>query len=625
MANNPVEYPFPAKVHVASCVTIRLNDTNYLLWKTQVESLLSSQKLLGFVNGRYPEPATTVEQRVGEEVHQVPNPAHESWFCTDQLVKSWIFGTLSDEALGSVCSLATAHEVWSALANTYNRSSIGREFDLKRKLQLLTKQGKSFSTYVREYTSVCDQLSSIGKPVDESMKICGFLNGLGREYDPITTVVQSSMSRLPTPTFTDVVFDVQGFDSRLQAYQTTDVNPQMAFNTQVQQSQEAYQAGYQSNRGRGYNNRGGSNRGRGGFSSRGRGFHQQNGPSGGSNARPVCQICGRVGHIALKCWNRFDNNYQPTEVPQALAALQLSDLSGREWIPDSGASAHITSATTGLQNTAQYQGLESVMVADGNYAPITHVGSTNLPVNTGSIPLNEVLVCPSVQKSLLSVSKLCEDYPCGVFFDAKKVCILDLQTMKVLTQGPRRNGLYVLENQEFKTFYSNRQQGADDFTWHHRLGHASSKVLQHLSSSKAIVLNKNNLPVVCEPCQMGKSFCLPFAVSESVSIEPLVKIHCDLWGPSPVMSLQGFKFYAVFVDDHSRYSWFYPLKFKSDFYEVFIRFQKYVENQFNKKIKVFQSDGGGEFMSSRLRVHFHKCGIFHQKSCPYTPAQNGLA
>ena len=444
MAENLVEYPFPAKVHVASCVTIRLNDTNYLLWNTQVESLLSSQKLLGFINGRYQEPAATVEQRVGEEVQQVPNLAHESWFCTGQLVKSWIFGTLSDEALGSVCALTTAHGVWLALANTYNRSSISCEFDLKRKLQLLTKQGKFFSTYARVYASLFDQLSSIGKPMDESMKICGFLNGLGREYDPITTVVQSSMSRLPTPTFSDVLFDVQGFDSRLQAYATTDVNPQMAFTTQVQQAYQGYQTGYQPNRGRGSYNRGGSNRGRGGFSSRGRGFHQQNESFGGANARPVCQICGRVGHTALKCWNRFDNNYQPNDVPQALAALQLSDLSGHEWIPDSGASAHITSATTGLQNATEYHGLESIMVAGCNHAPITHVGSANLSVSTSSIPLNEILVCPSVQKSLLSVSKLCEDYPCGVFFDAKKVCIMDIQTMKVLTQGPRRNGLLLV-------------------------------------------------------------------------------------------------------------------------------------------------------------------------------------
>lgn len=160
-----------------------------------MESLLSSQKLLDFINGRYPAPPLVFERRVGEVVQAVPNPAHEAWLCTDQLVKSWIFGTLSEEALGGVCALNTSSEVWMSLANTYNRSSIGREFKLKRKLHLFTKQGKTFSVYTRDYSSICDQLSSIGKPIDKSMNICVFLNGLGRDYDPISPVIQSSMSR----------------------------------------------------------------------------------------------------------------------------------------------------------------------------------------------------------------------------------------------------------------------------------------------------------------------------------------------------------------------------------------------------------------------------------------------
>lgn len=94
-------------------------------------------------------------QRFGEVVQQATDPDHESWFCIDQLVKSWIFRTFSEEALGSVWALWTAKEVWStSLANTYNWSSISREFDIKRKLQLLTKQGKSCSVYAREYASI---------------------------------------------------------------------------------------------------------------------------------------------------------------------------------------------------------------------------------------------------------------------------------------------------------------------------------------------------------------------------------------------------------------------------------------------------------------------------------------
>ncbi|KAL0788033.1 hypothetical protein Bca101_004279 [Brassica carinata] len=358
------------------------------------------------------------------------------------------------------------------------------------------------------------------------------------------------MSRLPTPTFTDVMFEIQGFDSRLQSYDNTTVSPHMAFQTNNNVFPEAMQAPRYNNRGRGYfNNCFGSQRGRGGFSSRGRGFHQHTNGSSISNTRPTCQICGRTGHTALKCWNRFDNNFQPNDIPPALAALQVSGVSGSEWYPDSGASAHITSNASNLQNSTPYHGLESIMVADGNYLPITHVGSTNLSVSTGSLPLNNVMVCPSVQKPLLSVSKLCEDYPSGVFFDANKVYILDLQKMNVLTKGPWRNGLYVLENDNYRAFYSSRQQAADDYFWHHRLGHASSSILQHLQSNKAIFCNKLNSELVCEPCQMGKSMSLPFLVPESVSVEPLAKIHCDLWGPSPIVSVQGFKYYVVFIDD----------------------------------------------------------------------------
>ena len=82
-----------------------------------------------------------------------------------------------------------------SLAENFNKSSLAREFTLRRSLQLLNSKGKTLATYSREFKTMCDSLSSIGKPVDESMKIFGYLNGLGREYDPITTVIQSSLTK----------------------------------------------------------------------------------------------------------------------------------------------------------------------------------------------------------------------------------------------------------------------------------------------------------------------------------------------------------------------------------------------------------------------------------------------
>lgn len=69
------------------------------------------------------------------------------------------------------------------------------------------------------------------------------------------------------------------------------------------------------------------------------------------------------------------------------------------------------------------------------------------------------------------------------------------------------------------------------------------------------------------------------------------------------------------------------LSFKEEigFFGCFLKFQKLVKNQFERKIKVFQSDGGGEFSSTHFLIHLSHCGIFQQGSCPGMPKQNGLA
>lgn len=372
--DNP--YPFPSKIHLLSSVTLKLSDSNYLLWKTQFESLLSSQKLLGFVNGAVPSPPQTRSVVRDAQTVEELNPLFEAWFCTDQLVRSWLFGTLSEEVLGSVHTLQTSRDVWVSLADNFNKSSLSREFSLRRSLQLLTKKDKTLAVYTREFKAICDSLSAIGKPIDESMKIFGFLNGLDREYDPISTVIQSSLAKFPAPTFTDVISEVQGFDAKLQSYgDTPSVNQHMAFNVQTPEFKPAEPTYNPNYRGRG---RSGSYRGRGGYSSRGRGFYQHQTTGNPQGERPTCQICGRVGHTAIKCYNRFDNNFQ---VPQAFSSLRVSD--DKEWYPDSGATAHVTSSTSHLQGVHPYEGRDAVMVGDGAYLPITHVGSATISSGSG--------------------------------------------------------------------------------------------------------------------------------------------------------------------------------------------------------------------------------------------------
>lgn len=79
------------------------------------------------------------------------------------------------------------------------------------------------------------------------------------------------------------------------------------------------------------------------------------------------------------------------------------------------------------------------------------------------------------------------------------------------------------------------------------------------------------------------------------------------------------------MDDFSRFTWLCALRQKSEFPAIFRQFQVFVENQFDRKIKVFQSDGGTEFTNNMLKSLFRDSGIQHCISCPYTPSQNGRA
>ena len=130
---------------------------------------------------------------------------------------------------------------------------------------------------------------------------------------------------------------------------------------------------------------------------------------------------------------------------------------------------------------------------------------------------------------------------------------------------------------------------------------------------------------MCEPCQLGKTCKLPFSSSDFRSSRVLERIHSNVWGPAPAVSAQGFRYYVVFIDNYSRLCWLYPMKSKSDVFSIFKVFQLQVETQYEQKIKVFQSDGGGEFVNKQLAQHFSDCGIKHIMSCPHTSEQNGLA
>lgn len=120
---------------------------------------------------------------------------------------------------------------------------------------------------------------------------------------------------------------------------------------------------------------------------------------------------------------------------------------------------------------------------------------------------------------------------------------------------------------------------------------------------------------------MTKSHRLPFFLSTSQSVEPFQLVYSDLWGPSPINSVNGARYFLLFIDDYTKFSWLYLLQSKSVVPAIFHQFKAMIENQFNTTIKSIQTDGGTKFRP--LYPFFSTHGITHRISCPYTPQQNG--
>ena len=116
---------------------------------------------------------------------------------------------------------------------------------------------------------------------------------------------------------------------------------------------------------------------------------------------------------------------------------------------------------------------------------------------------------------------------------------------------------------------------------------------------------------------------MPFNNSESISNSIFELIHFDFWGPSLVASIGGSRYFVIFIDNYSRYSWIFPMKSHSEILPIYSNFAKMVEIQFFKRIKTFHYDNALEYTQYAFQALLHSYGIVHHLTCLGTSQQNG--
>lgn len=263
-------------------------------------------------------------------------------------------------------------------------------------------------------------------------------------------------------------------------------------------------------------------------------------------------------------------------------------------------------------------------MGNGTLLEVKGIGKVKLEAWNGKewreTDLFNVLFVPDLDVNLFSLSAVL-DKGFTMQSDKEKCQLLDTDG-NIRAIAKREGKLFGMIFKDCAISQCNVVESLTD--WHKKLAHMNFDQVRKILKIHEIDY-KEELNSICLDCLAGKQHRLSFPRSESRAKRTGELIHMDLCGPFEVASLGGSKYFLMLKDDFSGYRHVYFVKSKSEVKGKICNFFKLVENQTGNKIASVRSDNGLEFLNQELTSVTEQMGIRHEKSCVYTPKQNGRA
>ncbi|CAN6721051.1 unnamed protein product [Malus baccata var. baccata] len=182
---------------VSTSVTVKLDETNYLVWHFQMQLLLEGHGILGFVDGSNPCPIrfTRPTSSGSEEDSQgtlshTESDDYKIWKLHDRALMQLITATLSPSAISCVIGSISAQDIWTRLKEQFSTVTRTSIFQMKSELQNVKKGNDSISLYLQRIKEARDYLSAAGVQFDDDDIVILTLNGLSSEYNTIRSIIR---------------------------------------------------------------------------------------------------------------------------------------------------------------------------------------------------------------------------------------------------------------------------------------------------------------------------------------------------------------------------------------------------------------------------------------------------
>ena len=282
---------------------------------------------------------------------------------------------------------------------------------------------------------------------------------------------------------------------------------------------------------------------------------------------------------------------------------------------DSGCTKHISPYRDDLIDFAEIPP-KSFRAANKQSFSATGIGKliVDLPngVRSSKLELTEVQYSSQVAYTLVSVGNLDEKGYTVKFGGGK--CVITDRNGAIVGEVPKNHrGLYRVEHDLETADVVSEELTLEQF--HRRMGHISPEIARKLVSQGLVTgvhletTDSGNL-FFCESCIYAKSSRKPIQKVRGGerATEFGGEVHSDLWGPAPVESRGGKRYYITFTDDKTRLTHLYLLRKKDEAFNSYKDYEAWVNTQLSAKIKTLHSDRGGEYKGKEFIVHLKSKG-----------------
>ena len=483
----------------------KFDGSDFGFWKMQIEDYLYQKDLHEPLLGVKPDTMTT-----------------EQWKLKDRQALGMIRLTLSRNVAFNIIKEKTTSDLMKALSNMYEKpSAMNKVYLMRRLFNLQMSEGGRVADHINEFNMIISQLGSVEINFEDEIKALILMSSLPESWDTVVAAISSSRGsdKLKFDEIRDVVLS-----ESIRKRETGDSS-----GNALSVDRRGRSKSKSSNK-----------HGRSKSKNRGKSPNKPN---------VTCWSCGGKGHFRTDCTKLKkkqnhkseddDDSIYTTEDAEDVLILSV-DSPAESWILDSGASFH-SSPSKELFRNFKSGNFGKVYLADNKTLEIEGKGDVSIQTPAGNQwTLQDVRYIPGLKKNLISIGQLDST---GYAAEFGKSSWKIVKGAMVVARGTKSGTLYTTA--ECINMTAAAESASNSSLWHNRLGHMSVKGMKMLTAKGALEGLKSVDMGLCESCVMGKQKRVSFtkAAREPKKVR-LEMVHTDVWGPSPVSSLGGSRYYV---------------------------------------------------------------------------------